>query len=271
MHVHTTLNLNKTRTDRPQRVYKPLIIANTILNTGLSSQGTMINRDLLTTPAYDSVEIDRETTVAVPSIHNPVYNDKVIRAHYEMQDLDQEETAGDSDELKELRDECDINIPTDPITGYSTLLRPDKSQPTSSQVAFYESIKLNEGFLQGDDKDTANMNDQYSRLKQDSQTPLANSHTTSQCKVEKSSLESASEPVPKGILRTLSTAQTTLHTIPTDPETGYSSMIRPDKVVPPPGQVPLYDVINVNDQQHTACPTVTVIQNKTNTQMDFQN
>jgi hypothetical protein len=223
----------------------------------------MVNRDLLTTPAYDSVEIDHETTVAVPCIHNPVYNDRVIRAHYEMQDLDQiqEKTAGDSDQLKELRGECDMKIPTDPITGYSTLLRPDKSQPTSNQVAFYESIKLNEGFFQGHDRDTAHMNCQYSRLKQDSQTPLAISHTTSQYKVEKSSFESPSEPAPKGMLQSSPITQTTLHTIPTDPETGYSSMIRPDKVVPPPGQVPLYDVVNVNDQQHTAGPTVTVIQN----------
>ena len=44
----------------------------------------MPNRDLLT-PAYESVEIDHETIAA----HNPVYSNEVIRAHYEMQDLDQ--------------------------------------------------------------------------------------------------------------------------------------------------------------------------------------
>ena len=221
----------------------------------------MTNRDLLT-PVYESVETDRET-IAAPSIHNPVYNDKVIREHYEMQDLDrvQEEAAGDSDQLKEVRDECDINIPTDPITGYSTLLRPDKNQPTSSQVAFYESIKVNEGFFRGsDDTATVDVNCQYSTLKQDSQTPLPISHTNSHHKMDsegKSPLESVkSLSVLKGMSPSSPAIPTMMHTIPTDPETGYSSLLRPDKVVPPPpGPAALYDMINVKDQHplvHTA-------------------
>ena len=212
----------------------------------------MPNRDLLT-PAYESVEIDHETTIAA---HDPVYSNEVVRAQHEMQDLDQveEETAGDSDQPKEVRDECDINIPTDPITGYSTLLRPDKSQPTSSQVAFYESIKVNEGFLQaGDDTVTADVNCQYSTLKQDLQTPLPISHTNSHHKAdseEKSPPESVqSSSVPKGKLLSSPAIPTVMCTIPTDPETGYSSLLRPDKVVPPPpGPATLYDVINVKDQ-----------------------
>ena len=223
----------------------------------------MTNRDLLT-PAYESVEIDRETVIATLSIHNPVYSDKAIRAHYEMQDLDQveEETAGDSDQPKEVRDECDTNIPTDPITGYSTLIRPDKSQPTSSQVAFYESVKVNEGFVQAGDKgtETVDMNCQYSTLKQDPQTPLPISHTNSHhTEVDsegKSPLESVqSSSVTKGILLSSPAIPTMMRTIPTDPETGYSSLLRPDKVVPPPpGPPALYDMINVKDQHPLVHP-----------------
>ena len=223
----------------------------------------MTNRDLLT-PAYESVEIDRETVIATPSIHNPVYSDKVIRAHYEMQDLDQveEETAEDSDQLKEVRDECDTNIPTDPITGYSTLIRPDKSQPTSSQVAFYESVKVNEGFVRAGDKgtETVDMNCQYSTLKQDPQTPLPISHTNSHhTEVDsegKSPLESVqSLSVAKGILLSSPAIPTMTCTVPTDPETGYSSLLRPDKVVPPPSGPPaLYDMINVKDQHRLVHP-----------------
>ena len=228
------------------------------ITTGLSSQGgAVINRDALTTPAYESIEIDHATTITVPTLHNPVYSDKIIKEHYEMQDLDQihEETARESDQLNEIGGESNPNIHTDPITGYSTLLRPDKSQPSSSQVAFYESIKLKGGFLEGGDKSTAQLNCQYSTLKQDSQPTCDISHTSSHYK-EKSSLESvqsSSESVPIGILLTSPTTPTTAHaacTIPTDPETGYSSMLRPDKVVPPPpGPVPHYDVINVKDKQ----------------------
>ena len=171
-----------------------------------------------------------------------------------MQDLN-EEIVRDSDQLKEFRGESNFNIHNDPITGYSTLLRPDKSQPTSTgQVAFYESVKIEEGFLQGGDNVTAHMNYQYSTLKQDPQPSLAISHTSSHYKVnseEKSSIESVqslSESISKGMLLTPPTAPTITHTIPTDPQTGYSSMLRPDKVVPPPGPVPLYDVINVKKQ-----------------------
>ena len=81
----------------------------------------MINRDNIpTTPAYESIEIDHRTMVTVNSIQNPVYNNKVIREHYEMQGLNQihEESARDSDQLKKSRHASNLNIHTDPIIIY---------------------------------------------------------------------------------------------------------------------------------------------------------
>ena len=248
-------------------------------NTDLSNQ----DRNVLTTPASESIEIDDETF-----LQNPIYNDDVIvpptsetvatalrlcqvpetlqiQTHNGDPALDPRTStsydstsspttdvpyrqtsasridikAGDSDQLKESRGESNSNIHTDPVTGYSTLSRPDKSHLTFNQVPFYESVnlKVKDVCLQGDNKVTAHaINYQYSTLKQDSCLTLTASHASSCNKVN---------PQLQEVSVQYQTLPTTKHTIPTDPETGYSSMLRPDRVVPPTGPVPLYHVIKV--------------------------
>ena len=46
--------------------------------------------------------------------------------------------------------------------------------------------------------------------------------------------------------------------VPTNPETGYSTMLRPGKVVPSPGPVPIYDVMNV-ENTYTPVHTATTL------------
>ena len=244
-------------------------------NTDLSNQ----DRHVLTTPAYESIEIDDETF-----LQNPIYNDDVIvpptsetaaatprlcqvpetlqiQTHNGDPALDLRTStsydstssstthapyhqtsaskidikAGDSDQLKESRGESNSNIHTDPVTGYSTLSRPEKSHPTFNRVPFYESVKVKDFCLQSDDKVTAHaINYQYSTLKQDSHPPLITSHASGCKKTNPQEVSVQYQALP-----------TIKHAIPTDPETGYSSMLRPDRVVPPSGPVPLYHVIRV--------------------------
>ena len=270
------------------------------LNTDLSNQ----NRGILTTPAYESIEIDETCAM---TLKNSIYSNDVptsetagtavrlgqvqktlqiqtydgdpeldprastshdsiissptthvsyhqpqspsssalvidIREHYEMQELNQvHRNAKDSDVLKESRGKSKIH--TDPLTGYSTLCRPDKSQRTSNQVPYYESVKVNDVCLH-----SGAGHYQYSTVKQDFDPPLTTSHTPSHNSVKEKS------PIQH---QTLSTIK---HNVPTDPETGYSSMLRPGKFVPPPGPVPLYDIISVQHKEAAVITETNVVQ-----------
>ena len=164
-----------------------------------------------------------------------------------MQDLNQvHKNVKDSDVLKESRGAED-KIHTDPLTGYSTLCRPDKRQPTSNQIPFYESVKVKDVCLH------SGAGHQYSTLKQDSDPPLTTSHTPSHNSAKEDS------PIQSQTLLTIK------DTVPTDPMTGYSSMLRPGKVVPPPGPVPPYDVISMQHRDTAVITDTNVAQSGSHT------
>ena len=145
-----------------------------------------------------------------------------IRERYEMQDLSTydkqiHQNAGDSNKLNGSKGGDKLIIPTDPVTGYSTMLRPDKSQSHPSHTPFYESVKVNSICLQLGHADSDEVVGQISN-------PHTLHHQDSQPQLP-----------------------TSLTVVPTDPKTGYSIMLRPGKVVPPPGPVPPYDVINMKN------------------------
>ena len=123
-----------------------------------------------------------------------------------------------------------LTIPTDPVTGYSTMLRPDKIKPPG-QVSPYEIVTIKDGCLQFGPDGNQTVTPVNNHLQQDPQPPLT---------------ISPREALP-------ASSQSTV--VPTNPETGYSTMLRPGKVILPPGPVPLYDVINVENTHppvHTA-------------------
>ena len=145
-----------------------------------------------------------------------------VRERYEMQDLSTYDkqthrNAADSNKLNGSKGGDKLIIPTDPVTGYSTMLRPDKSQSHPSHTPFYESVKVNSICLQLGHADSDEVVGQISN-------PHTLHHQDSQPQLP-----------------------TSLTVVPTDPKTGYSTMLRPGKVVPPPGPVPPYDVINMKN------------------------
>ena len=122
-------------------------------------------------------------------------------------------------DVNQYRSEHKRDIPTDPVTGYSVLLRPNKIKPRG-QISAYESVTVQDVCLQ---------------LEPDGNQAITQMNNQLQLPLRIIS--------PREALRSSSQSKI----VPTDPETGYSTMLRPGKVVPPPGPVPVYDVINVKN------------------------
>ena len=101
------------------------------------------------------------------------------------------------------------NVPTDVETGYSSMIRPEKFYPLLGPIPAYNKIKVK---LDDDDSKMKSQNDNTSS-------------------------------VPAGEL--FQFPPFTAQNVPTNAETGYSSMIRPEKFCPLPGPIPAYNKITV--------------------------
>ena len=101
------------------------------------------------------------------------------------------------------------NVPTDAETGYSNMIRPEKFYPLPGPIPAYNKIKVK---LDDDDSKMKSQNDNTSS-------------------------------VPAGELS--QSPPSTAQNVPTNAETGYSSMIRPEKFYPLPGPIPAYNKITV--------------------------
>ena len=141
-------------------------------------------------------------------------------------------------------------VPTDPKTGYSTMLRPDNFQTIPGPFPRYDIIKVNED----GDKSPEETNDLHvtapditasaaavtylccNSLTQESRAPRLDLNATHNSTLNPQEI---SPPSPL--------TDTQFHVVPTDTETGYSTMLRPDKFQPLPGPVPGYDTIKVKD------------------------
>jgi hypothetical protein len=180
-----------------------------------------------------------------------------LREHYEMQTIDQltNETFATYYTNTVTR-----VVPTDPRTGYSTLLRPDELESRSANLKagpmdpLYDSIKEKDVVL-------------TRRSNPCSMPPL---DAKQQASHHKSSDNSCSKP---SLFESTSITQVSSSEIIDDPETGYS-VLRPDKVPaasPPPGgacaSVPHYDTIKLDtiklqdsdgDISHSIKSTLTV-------------
>ena len=141
-------------------------------------------------------------------------------------------------------------VPTDPKTGYSTMLRPDNFQTIPGPFPGYDIIKVNED----GDKSTEETNDLHvtapditasaaavtslccNSLTQESRAPRLDLNATHNSTLNPQEI---SPPSPL--------TDTQFHVVPTDTETGYSTMLRQDKFQPLPGPVPGYDTIKIKD------------------------
>ena len=141
-------------------------------------------------------------------------------------------------------------VPTDPKTGYSTMLRPDKFQRKPGPFPGYDVIKVSEDHEESTEEKndlhvtapdiTASVADVKSlcrnSLTQESRAPRLHSNITHNSTLNPQKISPPSPSI-----------HTQCHVVPTDTETGYSTMLRPDKFQPLPGPVPGYDTIKVKD------------------------
>ena len=113
-----------------------------------------------------------------------------------------------------------IMVPTDPVTGYSTLVRQEnKERSAKSQDLVYATVKVNGC--------------------RHAQKPVSG---TTKRNINDSDSQSSRVPLPQA---TLGSSTEEVSVLPDDPETGYC-VLKDDRPQPLPNAGPLYDTINLN-------------------------
>ena len=197
----------------------------------------------VTYPAYEdiSLQIQNSRRIDVSTVGPRIANEASDPSHYlsprtmrvlnngryEMMELPllKEESVDETNEHKTDT----VIVPTDPVTGYSTLLRADNGQSTKSQDLVYDSIKVN------------------NRVKpslESPSVPLLVSPNNKNDEVSEASRFASRVPCP---LETLKCSEKDVCMISNsdDNETGYCTL-KDDRPQPPPGTGPLYDTLNLN-------------------------